>query len=103
MPHIRVTSEIPRVRVGSVATPTHLWVVDFKNLEPDPVALNHAGELGREMISDAFLSEYNHPLVSFMGIMLVLARGEGVLRIIQPTLSVSQTLPRQVPLTLQKS
>lgn len=35
--------------------------MDFKNLKPNATALNHAGELGREMILDAFLSEDGDP------------------------------------------
>lgn len=36
-------------------------VVDFKDLKPDPVTLNHAGKIGLEMILNAFLSEDDDP------------------------------------------
>lgn len=41
----------------SGALEVHLRVVKFKDLEPDVAALNHAGEIGKELILDAFFLE----------------------------------------------
>lgn len=39
----------------------HLRAIDLKDLEPNPAALNHAGEIGRAMIPDAFLPKEEDP------------------------------------------
>lgn len=68
----------------------HLQAIDLKELEPDPAALNHVGEIRWTMISDTFLLEDDdppdRPPGDFMGVDLGGVNFKAPLRRAPPTL-----------------